>query len=772
MGQVKIRIFSLFLISLLLIPQKSFIIKGCGGWYEESYFERAMFIPEMIETERFDPFFLSSDDYYSPYNESFNSRKQAVYKSKKEYNLDEWESYFLKLIPRDELIEIVYSLPEEAIDSFQTVHLKAIEKIPTSTQKNIGIFKIKEGAQYLRLAKQIEKALYVNPWSNEEYNEYHLEGLRTRTINKFYKLKDKELKMRYGFQYVKLSYALKEYENGIQFTNNEYPYTEDDGSMFYRTHGYKAACHVKLKQFSKANIWYAKLYNIGETYKFEAFESFHPQSEEEWNETLSLAESDKERELLWHLLGVYVDPLRGINEIKKLNPESEYLPLLLVRAVQIIESQKIKNNDYPNDYGYDELRQFTPDSYYSWTSITRENTKELITIIRELIPYRIDDESLWWLSGAYLHWMNNDLEKSNEWTKEASALAKRNHAVLLQVKINNLLNKLSSIETLRETDELEIHELILDMDSLGRGVSRDDNAIKYVLHSLSIKYSLMDDPLMAELTKSNKHNYYDTESKIDEMISFMLSSSPNAFRRYLINHYSLSLANLYEVKATARIYAGKFIEANEIFKENKNAGKTELLGNPFNDRKVDCHDCDHDLPQRVKYTKESFVEKMIELIQKASDINNKDDRAINYFLFANGLYNMSYYGNARLVSTSAISWKFDVSDNDDKHQNYIEDSYYDCSRAAYYYGEALKLSQNKEFSAKCIWMIAKCEHNEWLNTSFNYNDKIDFVAGEYFKQFKLNYSDTKYYSEVINECGYFCQYVYPSEASCIKNKEY
>jgi hypothetical protein len=176
--------------------------------------------------------------------------------------------------------------------------------------------------------------------------------------------------MRYAFQYLRLCYASGSYQEGIQFIQTSYPYKPEQVMMYFRTLGYAAACHVKLREFSEANIIYARLYDLGEAFKFEAFESFHPQGPEDWSRTLDLTKTRREKEVLWHLFGVYVDPLKGMKEIAALDPTSNLLPLLLVRAVQIAETNSIENysfRDYSDmfDAGNRELETFTPDPLYS-----------------------------------------------------------------------------------------------------------------------------------------------------------------------------------------------------------------------------------------------------------------------------------------------------------------------------------------------------------------------------------------------------------------------
>ena len=198
------------------------------------------------------------------------------------------------------------------------------------------------------------------------------------------------------------------------------------------------------------------------------------------------------------------------------------------------------------------------------------------------------------------------------------------------------------------------------------------------------------------------------------------------------------------------------------------------MGNPFNYRMVDCHDCDHQMKQRITYTKRSFVEKMIEL--KAKGDNEKDpvERSNNYFLFANGLYNMTYYGNARLVSSTVVNWNYSDSNRFSRYNENDKKSsdYYDCKNALTFYLMAKELNSNQEFKAKCTWMAAKCEHNLWLESEYISDESIDFEAGIYFKQMKEQFANTNYYKDVIGECGYFCQYINSADSKCIKNKDY
>ena len=88
----------------------------------------------------------------------------------------------------------------------------------------------------------------------------------------------------------------------------------------------------------------------------------------------------------------------------------------------------------------------------------------------------------------------------------------------------------------------------------------------------------------------------------------------------------------------------------------------------------------------------------------------------------------------------------------------------DMKQASKYYSLALQSATTSEQKAKCHYLLAKCERNEWYNTAL-YSGKqyetdlpYDFKAWENFKALR-EYFNTKYYQEVIKECGYFRTYI-------------
>jgi len=184
-----------------------------------------------------------------------------------------------------------------------------------------------------------------------------------------------------------------------------------------------------------------------------------------------------------------------------------------------------------------------------------------------------------------------------------------------------------------------------------------------------------------------------------------------------------------------------------------------LPGNPFNGRITDCHDCDHAAAQKIKYTKGSFVKKLVLMkssLQSGQDIYN------NALLLGNAFYNMSFYGNARYFYEGNIRGQgMSYPEAIDFH---FRQQLTDNSIAYGYYQKALAAAQDDEQRAKCLFLMSKCERNGWYNrTLLNFNNNnytyqepsgTDFVEWSSFKELK-KYPQTAFYKNAIKECGYF-----------------
>ncbi len=244
---------------------------------------------------------------------------------------------------------------------------------------------------------------------------------------------------------------------------------------------------------------------------------------------------------------------------------------------------------------------------------------------------------------------------------------------------------------------------------------------------------------------------YNNTANIKKMITYFDDPKHSELENFFISEAIYKKGD-YQQLLGIRYAQQDQLDSSLVYLKASDSFDTELLGNPFTIHINDCHDCDHAASQKTKYTCTSFITKMIEMKNKAK--STKAEAAQNYFLVANGFYNMTYFGNARLFYVNSVS-TYDFYYDYDKRALVLEN---DCDIALKYYLLAKENSTDKEFKAKCTFMAAKCEQNKWfMNKPKDYEG--DFKAGKYLKQLKTEYASTKYYAEALKECGYFSTYV-------------
>jgi hypothetical protein len=133
----------------------------------------------------------------------------------------------------------------------------------------------------------------------------------------------------------------------------------------------------------------------------------------------------------------------------------------------------------------------------------------------------------------------------------------------------------------------------------------------------------------------------------------------------------------------------------------------------------------------------------------------------NAMLLANVYYSITYFGSSRVFYDCKVYQLNDYDRNYTYRAQYKNDGFRDkltdMTMAKIYYNIALSAAKTPEQKAKCFYMLAKCERNEWYNAGNGNEPGRDFTAWKNFTYLKP-YSKTAYYKEIIKECGYFRTY--------------
>lgn len=727
------------------------IILACAGGDEFDDYSYSFFAPEVSHADDFKPFFRSQNVFYGTYGH-YEGTPTAFDST----NIWEWAAFFNNTVTRRDLKYVVYKSRIGEIDTM-IFYLKNNQYPIKPNLKKNSLLQFSDPALtrevlfYLGFAKRCEPyASYIpDYWDDDRSDDPRrnippmqklIDGGKRSLAN----AKNENVKQRYLFQLVRLLYNSEQYEECISFYEQNQGLLNNESSIKYRTMGYAAGAHYKMKQYSQANYLYAVAYDHAPDIRIIAFQNFHPQYETDWDESLKLAKNNREKEALWHMLGLYADPLRAMKEIYLLNPKSDLLDVLLTRAINIEEESFI-----PGLWGYDKS-----DSTFAMKQ--GEVSDPLITFIEEVAnknntakPY------LWNLAAGYLNTIKQSYKKADSYLQKAETGAKSDVLVAEQIRLIRIMTKIELLSSPNKKAEDDLAKELTWLSKDKHDASlRTSPMVMWTHKRLSAKYKKFGEIVKAQcLDYSSNSSFYNDPFKVKALVALMDKKDKTSFEEYILSVHPFSRNDLFEYEAINLVYQGKLNEAIAKFEASKGSGDTELPADPFLIHINDCHDCDFEALQEISYTKYSLLEKIVELEDKV--VKEPKNAAKYYFELANAYYNITYYGNNRAfyynnITPADVVWEFSPS-----YMN-LSDSIYHCSKAEAYYDKALTLSKDPEFSAKCCFMAAKCEQNRFFISS-EYTG--DFRAGLYFKVLRARYAKTKYYQEIIKECGYFRTYL-------------
>jgi hypothetical protein len=195
--------------------------------------------------------------------------------------------------------------------------------------------------------------------------------------------------------------------------------------------------------------------------------------------------------------------------------------------------------------------------------------------------------------------------------------------------------------------------------------------------------------------------------------------------------------------------------------KDANAG-SEINKNPFIEL---LYDREEWLPgDSVVTTKIAFAKEMLRL-QKLIEKGNVEAM----YRYALGLYNTTYYGYA----WELVEYFRSGNDGYDLPKNATDfyKEYYGAHAAHDYFQKAYQASKDKEFKAKCLFMMAKCSQKDLQRPNYaDYRDYeayriaendyyFDFYNNIYFPQFVKEYGKTKFYQQAFNSCSYLRDFV-------------
>jgi len=744
-------LLSIFIASLLVTAWSLPLMASGGGPCDDRNCF-SFFNPAIIQNPSDVPMFRKYSSAYRP-----GELKADL----SDVNAGEWVEFFNGVVPKDLMTQLLYKMTPDELANLgglvegQRVNQPELQKDLKEAFANYRKAQtVLDALLYLRLAKHVEPLALKNQQPEWSYPpkppkppiDVDVPQLIRDAEDRIPKV-DRFIAARYRFQVLRLLFYSDRFAEAAAYYEKYSGTFAVENSVKYRFMEMGAGAYYKQKQYAKADYVYSLVYDKFPVMKTSSYFSFHPVEEQDWQETLALAKTAHEREVLWQLLGIYADGVAAIRNIYAINPKSQLLPLLLVREVNIAEESWGANQNrmqYPGIYGNDsrsDIETIRPSRL--------QQIKAIADAGNAYKPY------LWLVSTGHLYALAGDRTNAEAYLNKARA-ATTIPIVRDQIRMSVLLARSRSVKTIDKAMEpflaQELEWLAVKAGTENdRKDERADNLNKWLRQYLGGVYRKGGDSVRATMLDDGREDYK-TLAGVDRILA--LTRAPNnAFDRYLVSHYSRTVQDLQELRGIHFLFIGDFQHAEEAFKA-AGVRSVPIDADPFMIHMKDCLSCDALTPHTV-YTQTSFVQRM-QTLWTASQGRGQAAADASFDL-ANGYYNMSYYGNSRDLYDLEGSRHFDlhITPSTDMTKDPVHPAL-NMDQAEKYYLRAAELSTDREFKAKAVFMASKTEQNRSFRAGGGGNRTS---PGTYFKQIRDSFADTQYYKEIIKECGYFAKYV-------------
>lgn len=757
------------LVVLLFLAQGlSFSSFACAGW--DDYWDDWSFYNLLDQTN------ISKQEYY-PFLKTESSFFYNVADQTPAGNLRLWK----ELLPDWSVADI-----EKAVYDFSSF----------SWANRISNIE-KRAHKYLEFAQECTEAFSyrenLNTWNYSQLvsqQSIDTESLLTKANALLIEETNEQLKARYYYQLIRILHYSQRWSDAIKVFENQIEGRISKNEIYYYLLDQVAGCYYSTGNYDKAAYFFSKVFNQSIDRKQSAFVSYNFCARKgfEGREYFRGAEDEKDL-LLIKSLYQFTDRISNINEFIALDANDGRVELLFMRLVSNVERVA-----WPRNIGVS--NKTLPNIERGATSI-----EDLIAIAdKQVRNQMVTNKDFWVLVTSYLHFVNDDLAQAKNLLEKVEAFDE-------QKQILSYVFQVFGWESMTRSNEIAFYS-ILKNNHKGKSILEPNEAWKRMLMDRVAHVYYADNQLAKAFLMHNKlevTSHLTSGQLLSSLERFYNKEDKNNFEQALIaNRFHDSdefIDYVYNQKGIYYLYRqnpdsalicfnkmssdiqGAIIPA-QIFSNNTKEGFT------FPDDKImedEVYKASVFSFIKSDMTLKDVATNLIQLEQLRHD-NLQWKRKLANYLLGNFYFNISntgyyrgkLYDRSNVGHYSYVGYYFEgmnTPKNDDdiinKQVGYnLSDIVYHGRKhrgmsdvARRYYEAVIAESIDNELNARCLYLMAKCDLNDFYNKGSENTYSVDagyshliLPESESFKQLKEKYSDTRFHEMIIRECSYFRHY--------------
>lgn len=726
------------------------------GWDEGDWYYYNLFNQEIMSDERYRPFLLI---YGSRYYTNDTLRNG---------NIEEWRQY----------LGLSYDETKYLVFKASRGDLQNLSKGKRAVDENLSFVSAdfmknqKQALLYLAYAKYLEPYMRIIPgedtdfyWDLPEYEhnagDLDYEKVKTVLTKSWNAESDNELKLRYGYQLVRLAHYTRRYQEAVQLFEQYVEPLKMRTEMYYYALAQKAGALRGMGETQRANRDFIRVFANSYDLKTMAYTSLTMGWDNEINfaDFVADAADNNERNDIFFMMG-YSDFNNPVNEIEKIvvtDPNAIQAKVLMVRAINMLERRMLLSyvpwgeGDDRSRYPY--LGQDDTEGRAFFNQALR---------VSDMQRDKASDKNFWNLASSYLHFLNKDFELANNCLGNVKSTDADYMAMVKNLTAYIDICRQPKIDANTERYLFDNYAKMIKGEE-NYSLNMADNSFIGVV--LSNRYGLQGEKAKSFLTLRHVKAIEDNpdESLLDDIQSFLNKKKKTQLEEYIAATSTTEMANtnnyLAYVKGVLRLTEGDFKTAKGLFEKQTRLKMSRRL---FGHNIVVYYSGDEKDIMRDDYIADfSFIHdnmtevEVADALMQLDKIGKKekgDESAKANYLIANFFYNVSrtgYYRQyLRFDNNNGFSyWKYGPDAN--VYKNTL-----DLSSA--YLEKAKKSAEDRELKAHIVYAQAK-NAQQVMEDHVDTWDQQMVIPHAQLNEFD-QYAGTTYHQAVLSNCVYYREY--------------